>query len=348
MARRTYRVIQWATGNVGKVALRHFIENPDLELMGVYVTNPEKVGKDAGEIAGTAPTGVLATNDADRIVAMNADCVHFSPMLPDVDMVCRLLRSGKNVVCPIGPFYPTDRYKADVDKIAAACKDGGVSFHGSGIHPGFAGDILPLTVTRLMNRIGHIHLYEIVDYVVNPSIYIAFMGFGREPADLLANPSRSGEAPYIFAQSMTLIADALGRTIENLTTKLEVAVATKDIAYANGIVGAGTVAGQHYEWTAWTGGKPFITYHCFWTMGDKDIEPKWNAGDSGYRVVIEGDPPLELTLSGPKHPDGRRTYPGLPWTALAGVTAIPAVCDASPGIVTHLDLGVVRPTGLLR
>ena len=104
MSERTYRVIQWAIGVVGKTALRHFIEKPVIELVGVYVTNPEKVGKGADDIAGLGRTGVMATNDADKIIALTADCMLFSPIRQDLDMVCRLLRSGKNVVCPTGPF----------------------------------------------------------------------------------------------------------------------------------------------------------------------------------------------------------------------------------------------------
>jgi 2,4-diaminopentanoate dehydrogenase len=347
MSQKKYRVIQWATGTVGKVALRHFIENPAFELAGVWVTNRDKIGKDAGAIVDLPPTGVIATNDVEKIVALEADCVFFAPLLPDLDLICRLLRSGKNVVSTLGPFYPTERYRAQFDQLEAACRDGGTSFHGCGIHPGFSGDILPLTLTRLMDRIDHIQIYEIIDKLRNPMIYIEVMGFGRDPADLLAKPSRSAEAPHAFAQSMTVIADGLGKKIDNLTTRLEVATANKDIPYPNGVIRAGTVAGQHYEWTAWVEGAPLITYHFYWTMG-YDIEPRWDFGDSRYRVVIEGNPPLELNLSGREDPDGRRPFLGLPWTALVGVTAIPQVCDAAPGVVTHLDLGVVRPRGLVR
>lgn len=348
MAQKTYRVVQWATGHVGKVSIRHFVENPAYDLVGVLVTNPKKVGKDAGEIAGIGPVGVTATDDVEAIVAMDADCVHFAPLVYDLDMVCRLLRSGKNVVSPLGPFYPWERWKPHFEQIAAACKEGGTSFHGSGIHPGFAGDILPLTLIRLMNRIDHIHIYETIDHLANPSNYIEFMGFGRDPNDLLANPGRSPEAPYMFAQSMEMVAEGLGKTIDDVTATLEVATATKDIPYPRGVVTAGTVAGQHYEWTGWADGAPLITFHCFWTMGEENIEPKWDCGESGYRVRIEGDPPLELSLTGQKGADGTRKYLGLPWTAMVGVNVIPAVCDAEAGVVTHFDLGVARLHGLVR
>jgi len=347
MPQKTYRVIQWATGVVGQVALRHFIENPTIELAGVWVTNPEKVGKDAGDIVGLPRTGVIATNDVEKLVALDADCVHFAALRLDLDLVCRLLRSGKNVVSMPGPFFPTERYREQFDKIEAACQEGGTSFHGCGVHPGFSGDLLPLTLTRLMNRIDHIEITEVIDKLRNPMIYIEVMGFGRDPDDLLAKPSRSAEAPHIFAQSMTMVVEGLGKKIERLTTNLEVAKATKDIPYPNGVIRAGTVAGQHYEWTAWVDGAPLITYHFYWTMG-YDIEPRWDNGESCYKVVIKGDPPLELRLMGGMEADGRRPFHGLPWTALLGATVVPQVCDAKPGVITHLDLGVVQPHGLVR
>jgi hypothetical protein len=348
MSDKTYRVIQWATGHVGKVAIRHFAANPTYDLVGVLVTNPKKVGRDAGAIAGIGAIGLAATDDVEAIVAIEADCVHFAPLVYDVDMVCRLLRAGKNVVTPLGPFYPWERWKPDFERIAAACRDGGTSFHGSGIHPGFAGDLLPLTLIRLMDRIEHIHLYETIDHLANPSNYIEFMGFGRERDDLLANPGRSPEAPYMFAQSMEMVAEGLGKTIDDVTARFEVATATRDIAYPRGVVKAGTVAGQHYEWTGWTEGKPLISYHCFWTMGEDNIAPAWESGPSGYRIRIEGDPPLELSLTSQKGEGGVRKYQGLPWTAMMGVNVIPAVCDAAPGIVTHFDMGIPRLHGLFR
>jgi 2,4-diaminopentanoate dehydrogenase len=348
MGDKTYRVIQWATGTVGKVAIRHFVENPSFELTGVWVSSERKAGKDAGEIARIDPTGVIATRDADALIAAEADCVHFAPLVQDIDLVCRLLRSGKNVVSPLGPYYRTERFRAEWEPIEAACRDGGASFHGCGIHPGFAGDLLPLTLTRIMERIDHIHVTEVIDHLANPSGYIEFMGFGRDCDELLANPSRSAEAPHLFAQSMAMVLESLGKRVDDLTTKLEVAAATQDIEYRGGVVRKGTVAGQHYEWTAWSDGAPVMTFHCFWTMGGEHVEPKWDCGESGYKVLIEGNPPMEVTMRHPSTGAGGVKYLGLPWTAMAGVNAIPAVCDAPPGMVTHLDLGVFGPRGLLR
>ena len=354
MTERKYRVIQWATGTVGKAALKHFIENPVIELVGVCVTNPAKVGKDAGELVGLPATGVIATNDVGKLLALNADCLFFAALVKDLDLYCRFLRAGTNVVSPAGPFIPTERYRDQYEKIEAACREGGTSYHGCGVHPGFSGDILPLTLCRLMDRVDRIEVTEVIDKVRNPMIYTEVMGFGRDPTELLAKPSRSAEAPYHFEGSMQMVVEGLGKKIEKLTTRLEVAAATKDIPYTlgegipgGGIIRKGTVAGQHFEWTAWVEGKPFLIYHFYWTMG-YDMEPRWDNGDSHYRVVIHGNPPLEVRLMGGVEADGRRPFHGLPWTALVGATVVPQVCDARPGVLTHLDFGVVQPRGLVR
>jgi hypothetical protein len=347
VSKNKYRVIQWATGTVGKISLRHFIENPFFEVVGVLVFNPEKSGQDAGALVGLPPTGVLATNDVETIMALEADCVHFAPMLQDIDMVCRLLRSGKNVVSTIGPFFETAYCRADVEKLEAACQAGGTSFHGCGIHPGYIGDILPLTLTRMMDRIDRVQVYEIADKLVTPSVYIEFMGFGLSPEDLRARPNCMEQAKETFGESMAMVMAGLGKTIETYTETHEIAVARNDIAYPGGVIRAGTVAGQHWEWTMWTGGKPLLIYHLYYFLGN-DIEPQWNLGESRHRIVFEGHPAMEMTLKASPDADGRHPFLGITWTALLGATAIPQVCEAQPGVVTHFDLGVVQPRGLVR
>lgn len=344
---KTYRVIQWATGTVGKVSLRHIIENPAYELAGVLVYNPEKNGKDAGDLAGLGKTGIIATTDVEQIIATPADCVHFAAQFPDIDMVCRLLRSGKNVVCTIGPFFPTEHNRKDVEKIEAACQEGGVSFHGCGIHPGFIGDIMPMTLTRLHNRIDRIEVFEIADKLKSPSVYIQFMGFGQTPEELASKPNVMTGGMVIFAESMAMVVKGLGKKIEKLTERVELATARNDIHYDGGVIRKGTVAGQHFEWTAWVDGKPFMLFHLYYFLGD-DMEPNWNLGESRHRIVITGDPSIELTLQSAKDENGDRHFLGIIWTALLGDTAIAAVCEARPGIVTHFDLGMVQPPGLIR
>lgn len=346
---KTYRVIQWMTGDVGQVGVRHFADNPVFELVGVLVHDSEKVGKDAGDIAGIPSIGVTATDDIDAVVAMEADCVFFTPIIMDTDTVCRLLLSGKNVVTTSGFFYPTPDFAADGDKIRAACHDGNTSFHAGGIHPGYAGDILPLTLARVMSRIDQISVYEVVNVLTDaPLDHIDWMGFGKDRDAFLTEPTILGLGVPFFAQSMYMIAAGLGVRIDEVTAAdVKAAVATEDIPHELGAIPRGTVAAQHHEWTAWVDGAPLIVYHAIYLTSDK-TEPRWEWGKTRYRIVIDGDPPSELTLEGVDQADGSLRHPGYDWTAMGAINAIPDVCDAPPGWVTHLDLGLIRPRGLVR
>ena len=102
----TYRVIQWATGGVGRAAIEGVLGHPDLELVGCWVHSDAKAGRDVGELVGREPIGVPATDDVDEVLALDADCVIYAPLLADPPTVARLLRSGKNVVTPVGWWYP--------------------------------------------------------------------------------------------------------------------------------------------------------------------------------------------------------------------------------------------------
>jgi hypothetical protein len=152
-----------------------------------------------------------------------------------------------------------------------------------------------------------------------------------------------------FAQSMHMIADGLGVTIDEVTADLKAAVATEDIAHELGSIPRGTVAAQHHEWTAWVDGRPLIIFHAIYTTcGPESLDPAWDWGRTRYQIVIDGDPPTELTLQGAARPDGTMAHPGYNWTAMGAINAIPDVCDSPPGWLTHLDLGLIRPRGLVR
>jgi len=109
-----YRVVQWSTGHVGKHAIAGIDARPDLDLVGVWVSNPAKVGKDAGELAGLGrELGVAATNDADALLALKPDCIVHTAWADDrlieaLGDLAKFLRAGVNVVStsPVFLQYP--------------------------------------------------------------------------------------------------------------------------------------------------------------------------------------------------------------------------------------------------
>src|SRR5215469_14750739 len=153
------RVIQWATGGVGKAAIECVLNHSQLELVGCWVHSADKNGRDVGDIVGIGELGVTATTSIDEVLALDADCVVYSPLIPNDDEVVAILRSGKNVVTPVGWVYPDlnlPRHKA----IADAAVEGGVTLHGSGIHPGGITERFPLMVSGLCSAVTHVRSEE--------------------------------------------------------------------------------------------------------------------------------------------------------------------------------------------
>jgi hypothetical protein len=165
-------------------------EHPDLELAGALVYSDTKAGRDVGDICGIGPVGVTTTKDPDEIVALDADCVLYMPQgemnpMGAVDDICRLLASGKNVVSTAvtGLIYPRSLGDKVVDKLESACAEGQTSFHATGIEPGWAAEVLPLTMSGLFQRIDSLLVQELMDYTTCDSADMLFgiMGFGKAP-----------------------------------------------------------------------------------------------------------------------------------------------------------------------
>src|SRR5687767_15343352 len=131
------RVVQWTTGNVGERSVRAVVANPELEVVGCYAWAPEKVGRDAGELAGIEPIGVLATDDVEALLALRPDCVIYNPKWPDVDQLVQILESGANVVTTAA-FITGHALGDERDRVVEACARGESTIFGSGMNPGFA------------------------------------------------------------------------------------------------------------------------------------------------------------------------------------------------------------------
>ena len=344
MASAPYRVVQWATGNIGLRSLRAVIEHPDLELVGLYVYSVAKAGRDAGELCGVAPTGVVATQDIDEIVALRADCVLYMGDRADVDVLCRLLESGANVVSTRSEFHRPASMDPDVRaRIEAACAAGQSSLFSTGSSPGFITEALPFVLLSLQRRLDRLTIDEFADMSSrnSPEMIFDLMGFGRAPEhfDPRGVEAHGGAS---FAGSLAVVADALSLPLDDVVASGHVAVATKTVDIAAGTVEAGTIAAQRLEVTGMHGGRPLLTFRANWYL-TPEVDPAWDLRETGWRVLVEGDTPLDVEIRFPvPAEEWAATSPGL--TAHRPVNAVAYVCAAQPGIRTSVELPQIIPT----
>jgi 4-hydroxy-tetrahydrodipicolinate reductase len=334
---KTDRVVQWATGNIGARALRAVIEHPTLELAGVYAHTPGKAGRDAGELCGSGPTGVVATHDVDEIVALGADCVLYMPRACDVDEVCRLLGSGANVVTTRGEFHhPPSMDPAVRERVEAACAEGGTSIHSTGSSPGFISEAVPLVLTSIQRRLDSLVIDEFADLSQrdSPGLLFEVMGFGKPPAAF--DERRLSHGRTSFGPSLRLVADALSLPLDDVEAGGEVATARRRVDIAAGTLEAGSVAAQRLTVSGVRDGHPLLRFRATWYC-TTDLDPAWVVRPTGWHLAVEGDAPLDVDMRFPV-PLERMGAVSPGYTAHRAVNAVPVVCAAPPGIRTTVEL----------
>jgi 4-hydroxy-tetrahydrodipicolinate reductase len=339
------RVIQWATGNVGTRSLRAVVEHPDMELVGLWVSNPAKVGLDAARLierdvgyqGACADTGVIATNDVAALVATDADCVLYMRQGTDVDELCALLTSGKNVVTTRGDFHHPPMMDADVRaRIEAACAAGGTSIYSTGSSPGFVTEALALPLVSMSRRLDCLTIDEYADMTSrnSPDLIFNIMGYGVSPGQF--DQRKVDHVKGDFAASLAQVGAAMGLDIDEWTAFGELSAANNDTVIAAGTIEGGTVGAQRITIEGKAAGTTRLRFRANWYC-TADIEDDWNLRDSGWRVQVEGDTPMEVNIGFPVDPE---TYPSVTpgFTAHRAVNAVQAVCAAEPGIRTTVDL----------
>ncbi len=340
------KVIQWATGNVGTRALRAVVEHPQLQLAGVWVSNPDKSGLDASRLverdvgyAGScADSGIMTTTDQEALIATAADCVLYMRQGTDINELCRILASGKNVVTTRGDFHHPPMMNADHRAaIEAACAAGGTSIYSTGSSPGFITEALMLPLLSLSRSLDCLTIDEFANMESrnSPDLLFNLMGFGAVMAPY--DQHRAEHVKADFAASLAQLAQACGIAVDDWHCFGELSAARNDTAIAAGIIKAGTVAAQRITIEGRQDGAARLRFRANWYCSADIVNADWDLRPSGWRVQLAGDTPLDVAISFPVSPEDYAAFtPGL--TAHRAVNAIAAVCAAPPGIRTTADL----------
>jgi len=353
------RVVVWGTGFVGRMVIPEIVRHPAFELVGVGVSTPEKVGRDAGEICGIGSVGITATDDVDALVSLRPDAlVHYGPTAAhaaeNIELMGTFLRAGIDVCSTaMTPWvWPAMAQNPPswVDPITEACNEGKASCFTTGIDPGFANDLFPMTLMGLCGEVRSVRALEILDYINYEGDYEEEMGIGRPP-EFTPLLEHTDILIMSWGATVPMIAHAVGIELDRITTTWEKWVTGKPIVTAKGMIEPGTVAAIRFTINGVFRGETRIALEHVNRVGT-DAAPDWPRGTQNdvYRVVIDGSPSITQETAF-RFTDGSgrdAAAAGCLATGLRALNAVPAVNDRPPGWVTPLDLPLIPGAGSIR
>ncbi|QZT62037.1 dihydrodipicolinate reductase [Mycolicibacterium austroafricanum] len=351
------RVVQFSTGNVGKHSLRALIGRPDLELVGVHAASADKIGRDAAELCGLSePTGVLATDDLDALIALRPDCVVYTALgetrpMEAIEQMSRLLAAGINVVGTSMVWLVTPR-QADGwlrEPLEQACATGNSSLYVNGIDPGYSGDTAVHAALSLVTRASSVTVQEIFDYG-NYDDYEytgTAMGFGSSPQDDLPMAFQPGVIASLFGGLVRSLAGHLGVELDEVRERCEPWYTDQRIECTMTTVEPGRMAAVRFAAEGVRDGEPVITVEHINRL-TVAAAPQWEFPPEGHlgvhKVIVEGEPCVEVSTH-LSHPVLDVTDAGCVATAARAVNAIDWVCRAPAGLVAVED---IPPTEMIR
>lgn len=353
------RVVVWGTGFVGKMVIPEVVRHPSFELVGVGVSHPDKVGRDVGTLCGTDPVGITATDDISALIDLRPDAlVHYGPTAAHADDNIRdmgaFLRAGIDVCSTaMTPWvWPTMSLNPPswVDPITEACAAGGSSCFTTGIDPGFANDLFPMTLMGLCSEVRQVRALEILDYINYEGDYEDEMGIGRPP-EFIPLLEHTDILVMSWGATVPMMAHAVGVELDEITSTWQKWVTDRPITTAKGRIEPGQVAAIRFTIDGMLRGEPRICLEHVNRVG-ADAAPEWPRGNENdvYRVVIDGTPSITQETSF-RFSDGSgrdAAAAGCLATGLRALNAVPAVNDLPPGWVTALDLPLIPGVGTIR
>lgn len=345
---RKYKVIVWGLGNVGRVAIRMIMEKKSLELVGAIDVDPNKVGKDAGEIFGFGKTGVTVTDDVDKVFALDADVIlDYMPFVRDehgegdrinckaksATDICRALRAKKNVITTIPITYCKER-KPELYKMINDCaKENGVTYLPYGLLPGAYASYIPMVLSSIVGRVDKITVQSGEDDQHNTSGWVSVFGYGKLPKDHPCEWLKDDIISY-YGSAVSEMGERLGFQFDDIKNTHEVVTSPVDMHTDFCAINKGTIFAHVFTMSGFVKGEEKVTLRYVHKVCDNIVSnpPITNM------IQIDGLPSLHMELEGMIPMEESFVTSAAPT-----ISAIPATVEAGPGWKQAMDLGTIIP-----
>ena len=323
------RVLLYGLGPIGTMVARQLATRDGFRIVGAVDVDPAKVGRDVAEIAGLSrPLRVKVDPDASSAIKENqagrGGVVHVFVGEERLPANRRRAEAQSAHRHHHGRAQLSgEAQRALAKKIDAMAKRAKVAVLSTGVNPGFAMDALPIALTAVCERVDSVTVHRVQDARTRRLPFQQKIGAGLTREQFNREVERGSIRHVGLAESITMIADAMGWQLDRVTDEIKPKIAEATVSSEYLAVDAGYVSGIIQDGVGYRHGTPVVTLH---------MEAYLGAPESYDTTTIEGTPRLTMTVQG--------GIPGDIATTSIVVNSIPKVIDAPPGLQTmrHLPL----------
>src|SRR5438552_850273 len=321
------RVLHYGLGPIGAAILKQVVARPGFKVVGGVDIDPAKAGRDLGDVVGLSKRlGVKVWSDAAKALkASKPDVVvlctssSIKKVMPQIETI---LKARKPIVSTVEELaYPSYTHIRQARQIHAWARKAKVGVLGTGVNPGFAMDALPIALTAVCERVDRVTVNRVQDARIRRLPFQQKIGAGLTTEQFQRKVDDGSVRHVGLTESIAMIADAMGWTLDRITDDVRPKLATVTISSEFLAVDPGYVSGIIQDGVGYRKGEPVIRLH---------MEAYLGAPESYDSVEIEGSPKLSMKMAGGIHGDVA--------TASLVVNSIPKVLDASPRLHTLRDL----------
>jgi 4-hydroxy-tetrahydrodipicolinate reductase len=323
----TIRVMHYGLGPIGAAIVKQVAQRAGFKIVGAIDIDPAKEGRDLGDVVGLKKRlGVVVSKDAKKALkAAKPDVVilctssSIKKVMPQIEEILKLKRPIVSTTEELS--YPGYTHIRQARQIHEWAKKAKVAVLGTGVNPGFAMDALPIALTAVCERVDRVVVNRIQDARIRRLPFQQKIGAGLTTEQFQKKVDDGSVRHVGLTESIAMIADALGWTLDRITDDIQPKLASVTISSEFLAVDPGYVCGIIQDGVGYRKGEPVIRLH---------MEAYLGAPESYDSVDIEGSPHLAMKIAGGIHGDVA--------TASIVVNSIPHVMNAAPGLHTMRDL----------
>jgi 4-hydroxy-tetrahydrodipicolinate reductase len=323
------RVMHVGLGPIGAAVVRQVAGRKGFRVVGAVDIDPAKAGRDLGDVAdvGRALRLKVSADVKKAIKAAKPDVVvlctgsSLKKVLQQMDEILKLKVPIVSTTEELA--YPTKGNLKYARAIHERAKKSKVAVLGTGVNPGFVMDALPITLTGVCERVEALRIDRVQDARIRRLPFQQKIGAGLTREQFQTKVDDGSVRHVGLAESVSMIADALGWKLDRITDEIEPKIATETVASEFLAVDPGYVCGIVQDGIGYRDGKPVITLH---------MEAYLGAPESFDSVEITGSPALKMKMAGGVHGDIA--------TASIVVNSLPKILEVAPGLHTMRDMPI--------